>query len=166
MEFYGEVDDDGPKFLKLCAPQNPMSLDKLIARNIPLILMKIFFKSLWRIRFQTQLTSRLLVVVPPSRRESQHPKVKSWTITQCQYPAQVCQPQWRKGGERRILQKWEHWRLKLELKMKKWWGGETESEGTWRLSCIVKIMQSFWKMCIHVKCLKWFFMFHNMLQRW
>ena len=50
--------------------------------------------------------------------------------------------------------------------LKKWWGGETKSEGTWRLSCIVKIMQWFWKMCIYVKCHKWFFMFHNMLQRW
>ena len=50
--------------------------------------------------------------------------------------------------------------------LKKWWGAETESEGTWRLSCIVKIMQWFWKMCIHVKCHKWFFMFYNMLQCW
>ena len=52
----------------------------------------------------------------PFRRESQRPEVKSWTITQCQYPAQVCQPQWREREERRILQKWEHWTLKLGLK--------------------------------------------------
>ena len=120
------------------------TLTNSLLEPLTLILMKIL-KSLWRIRFQTQLTTKLHL--HQFSIDLSWPKVMSRTSL----PAPVK----RRGRKKDSL---ELKVIKAQIKndekqkaaqrikeLKKRWGEETESDATWRLSCIVKIMQWFWK---------------------
>ena len=131
------------------------TLTNSLLKPLTLILMKIL-KSLWRIRFQTQLTTVDQVASAPVQygfimTQSDEPNNNEVPVTSPSLPAPVK----RRGRKKDSL---ELKAIKAQIKndekqkaaqrikeLKKRWGEETESDATWRLSCIVKIMQWFWK---------------------